>query len=198
MVVSRRHVRCHGLCAVWMTSSAACPRKRWSGCGKKRASAAKLRVLAAVHRHRTTNPRGTLPVACVRRTTLAATDTTLAVMLSMVAWAVAAAVLLPWWRGCSVYVSSAPGLSMPGLVFSSLRSSRCVVFGEQYSTKPLVVQTKARTHGHTQHAHASTLPHRPSGSVAHRLTHRRVCGVSVDCEAHASQLASGQQQPQVS
>ena len=137
-----------------------------------------------------------MPVACVRRTTLAATDTTLAVMLSMVAWAVAAAVLLPWWRGCSVYVSSAPGLSMPGLVFSSLRSSRCVVFGEQYSAKPLVVQTKARTHGHTQHAHASTLPHRPSGSVAHRLTHRRVCGVSVDCEAHASQLASGQQQPQ--
>ena len=44
--------------------------------------------------------------------------------------------------------------------------------------------------------HASALPHRPSGSVAHRLTHRRVCGVSVDCEAHASQLASGQQQPQ--
>ena len=172
MVVSRRHVRCHGLCAVWMTSSAACPRKRWSGCGKKRASAAKLRVLAAVHRHRTTNPRGTLPVACVRRTTLAATDTTLAVMPSMVAWAVVAAVQLPC--SCSVYVSSAPRLSMPGLVFSSLRSSRCVVFGEQYSTKPLVVQTKARTHDHTQHAtrqcaatqtlwKCGTPPHTPPG-----------------------------------
>lgn len=108
-------------------------------------------------------------------------------MQSMVAWAVAAAVQLP----CSCSVCPCRGLSL------AVCGLRVVLFLENNTRRsPLWCKRRLARTATRNTQHASALPHRPSGSVAHRLTHRRVCGVSVDCEAHASQLASGQQHPQ--